>query len=74
MTSTGYVKNGIYYKSGIIEDNIKKGKEHSGFRDHTRKEMAREYARDLIQPHTPEFIDANPIKARRMGMIPRGEG
>lgn len=69
----GYVLNGKYIKSGIIDNNIKQGKEHAQHRDHVRKEMARDYARDLVQPHTPEFIDAFPDKAKRMGLVPQGE-
>lgn len=73
MSSTGYVINGVYHKSDIIDSNVKKGKEHSGHRDSVRKDMARDYARDLVQPHTPEFIDAFPQQAKRMGMVPQGE-
>lgn len=72
-TSTGYVINGKYVKSNTVGKDIKNGKEHSGYRDHVRKEMARDYARDLVQPWTPEFIDANPTKAKQLGMVPRGE-
>lgn len=72
--STGYFINGKYIKSDTIDDVVKKGKEHSNYRDHVRKEMARDYSRDLIQQSDPQFVDAFPDKAKRMGMIPESEG
>jgi hypothetical protein len=73
VRNLGYIINGRYIKSDTIDNDVKKGKEHSGYRDHRRKEMARDYARDLVQPWTPEFIEANPTKARALGMVPKGE-
>lgn len=69
----GQIVGGKYVKSAIVSSDIKQPKEHSGHRDHVRSTMARDYARELVQPHTEEFIDAYPQQAKRMGMIPEGE-
>lgn len=61
----GQIVNGKYVKSGIIDSDIKQPKENAHHREYVRNRMREDYARDLVQPNTPEFAEAFPNKIRR---------
>lgn len=60
--STGYLKDGVYIKSGSVDPSIKQHKERPSYRQSQRVDMAFTYAKDLIQPNDPDYYEANPNK------------
>ena len=79
MPSTGYIMNGVYFRTKEIPDNTVTPRLQPGAKEFEAQADRDRFARDLVQPYlpngkiNPEFITALPVEAERYGFVNKEE-
>jgi hypothetical protein len=77
MSSTGYIKNGVYYRAEKVPIDKLVIPQQSMFKqgDHARQRF--DHSAEILQPYdhngkpNPKFIEASPEAAEDYGFLPR---
>jgi hypothetical protein len=78
-SSTGYILNGKYVRSGTVPSQVTVPRKHVLQKQFETNEDVQRFKKDLIQPYlpngkpNPEFIDAYPKEAERYGFVNKEE-
>jgi hypothetical protein len=56
----GYIKDGVYVKSTMVDKAVKYHNERASYRQSQREDMAFTYAREIVQPNDPNYYEAFP--------------